>query len=96
MDPTKKVMPSAAALTACTYAGIAPRAKQEAPSMNSQAMAELRRAGSTRTLKPGAGTPPRIDPGPPDLRRKVSVCSAWLLVVTSSGYHAPPASSVLG
>src|SRR5215208_1924168 len=50
IDPTKKVMASAFAPTACTYAGIAPRAKQDAPSMNSEAMAEFRRAGSARTL----------------------------------------------
>src|SRR5215217_5161847 len=50
IDPTKKVMASAFAPTACTYAGIAPRAKQEAPTMNSEAMVEFRRAGSARTL----------------------------------------------
>src|SRR5215212_4953671 len=50
MDPTKNVMASAAAPTACTYAGIAPRAKQDAPSMKSQAIAEFRRAGSARKL----------------------------------------------
>src|SRR4051794_36224041 len=54
MDPTKKVTASAAAPTACTYAGTAPRAKQEAPTMNSQAIAELRRTGSTSTLRPSA------------------------------------------
>ena len=43
-------MASAFAPTACTYAGIAPRAKQDAPSMNSEAMAEFRRAGFARTL----------------------------------------------
>ena len=76
MDPMKKVMVSAAAPTACTYAGIAPRAKQEAPSMNSQAMAELRRAGSTRTLIQVPERAAADRSGPPDLRRKVSVCSA--------------------
>ena len=50
IDPTKKVMASASAPTARTYAGIAPRAKQDAPTMNSQAMAEFRRAGSMRML----------------------------------------------
>ena len=50
IDPTKKVMASAFAPTACTYAGIAPRAKQDAPSMKSQAIAEFRRAGSARML----------------------------------------------
>src|SRR5215218_9227580 len=43
-------MASAAAPTACMYAGIAPRAKQDAPSMKSEAMAVFRRAGSARTL----------------------------------------------
>jgi hypothetical protein len=50
IDPTKNVMASAFAPTACTYAGIAPRAKQDAPSMNGEAMAVFRRAGSARTL----------------------------------------------
>src|SRR5215208_6692052 len=50
IDPTKNVMASADAPTARTYAGIAPRAKQDAPSMNSEAMAVFRRAGSARTL----------------------------------------------
>src|SRR5215213_1318512 len=50
MEPTKKVMASASAPTARTYAGIVPKAKQDAPSMKSQAMAEFRRAGSVRTL----------------------------------------------
>jgi len=50
IDPTKKVMASAAAPTACTYAGIVPRAKQDAPSMKSQAIAKFRRAGSVRML----------------------------------------------
>jgi hypothetical protein len=56
IDPTKKVVASAAAPTASTYAGIVPRAKQDAPSTKSQAKAEFRRAGSARTLTPGAGT----------------------------------------
>ena len=46
--PTKKVMASAFAPTACTYAGIVPRAKQDAPTTKNQAMAEFRRAGSMR------------------------------------------------
>jgi len=50
IDLTKKVMASAAAPTASTYAGSVPRAKQDAPSTKSQAMAEFRRAGSARTL----------------------------------------------
>ena len=72
MDPTKKVMASADAPTACTYAGIVPRAKQDAPSMKSQAMVEFRRAGSARMLaqRPNARSssdrlldfhPPEID-----------------------------------
>jgi hypothetical protein len=43
-------MASATAPTARTYSGIAPRAKQDAPSMKSQAIAEFRRVGSTRML----------------------------------------------
>src|SRR5215213_4453870 len=50
IDPTKKVMASAFAPTARTYAGIVPRAKQDAPSTKSQATAEFRRAGSARML----------------------------------------------
>ena len=95
MDPTKKVMASAAAPTACTY-GIAPRAKQEAPSMNSQAMAELRRAGSTRTSNSGAGTRCRGSIRATRFAPESFGVFRLLLVVTYSGYHAPPASSVLG
>src|SRR5215212_1815009 len=54
IDPTKKVMASAFAPTARTYAGIVPRAKQDRRSMNSQAMALFRRAGSARTLTQNA------------------------------------------
>src|SRR5215210_6978949 len=59
IDPAKNVMASAAAPTARTYAGIVPRAKQDAPSMNSQAMAELRRAGSARMLTRNSEAPTR-------------------------------------
>jgi hypothetical protein len=50
MEPTKNVMASADAPTARTYAGIVPRAKQDAPSMKSQAIVEFRRAGCARML----------------------------------------------
>jgi hypothetical protein len=63
--------------TARTYAGMVPRAKQEAPTTKSQAMAEFRRTGSARTLTRGperaGGSPER----PPRVLRLVgSVFSA--------------------
>ena len=75
MDPTKKVMASAAAPTACTYGecaqGEAGSAEHEQPGYG-----RAGRAGSTRTLTQVPERAAADRSGPPDLHRKVSVCSA--------------------
>jgi hypothetical protein len=48
IEPTKYVTASAKPPTAFTYAGTDPSTKPDEPSMNSQAIAALRRTGLTR------------------------------------------------